>query len=64
MGPKGHVQRVVRLTIRLTTQDAERLTAAAWERRRSQTAIVEELLRTLPEPSDQYWQAARASMDE
>jgi hypothetical protein len=48
--PYPRMGRTERLTIRLRPEDAARLQAAAQARGVAQTAIVEELIRTLPEP--------------
>lgn len=41
--------RTVRLTMRLTPEDAARLARAAEQRRISQTDVLESLIRTLPD---------------
>jgi hypothetical protein len=63
MSPKAKLGRTVRVTFRLTPDDADRLAASAWERRISQTTIVEEFIRALPEPSAEYL-AAKHVIDE
>jgi len=62
LAPKTKLGRITRVTFRLTPEDAERLAAAAWQRRVSQTTIVEEFIRKLPAPSAEYL-AAKAEAD-
>jgi hypothetical protein len=44
--------RTARITIRLTPEDARRLASVAWDQHRSQTDVVESLIRSLAQPEE------------
>ena len=49
--PQSKLGRTKQLTIRLRPEDAAKLSAIAERRRMAQTALIEEWIRSLPEPS-------------